>query len=117
MQDASLVLSDSQEFAATADSETVIDLGAGWAPEPDAAMRLRANVEAVTTGGGETYSLDVQESADGITYTSTGLVLALTAAGLLTKLFSSTKRYVKLVLTLSSVGTEALTLSAWLDAR
>ncbi len=113
--DADLQLMDSQTIAETGDSEGVIDHGAGFAPEPDAVMRLELEVEALDTGDeNETYEVDVQESDDDDTYVSTGLKFAVEAVGQISKAFGQTKRYTKLVWTLAGT-TPSVTASAWLQ--
>lgn len=114
MYDQNLELMAAQTLTETGDSEKVIDLGAGYAPQPYRPLGLELNVTARDyTTENETYVVDVQESADGQSYVSTGLKLTITATGHLRKVVTSTKRYLKLVWTLGGT-TPSITADAWL---
>jgi hypothetical protein len=106
---------DSQTLAESGDSETVIDLGVGYAPVPDQPLKLELEVEELElTDTDETYQVEVQESDDNETFVSTGLVLAITEVGDIAKWFTSTLRYVKLAWTLGGT-TPSVTASAYLS--
>jgi hypothetical protein len=118
MLDANLQLMNEQTLTASGDSATVLDMGEGFAPQPDQAARLNLIVSALDLAStNETYVADVQESdAAGSGFASTGLKLTITAVGALSKLFSLTKRYVKLAWTLGGT-TPSVTASAWIGPR
>jgi hypothetical protein len=75
--DEALQLMDSQTLEATGDSETVLDLGEGFAPAPDLAGRVQIQTEALEVAEANSYQVEVQESADGQTFAPTGLVLQI----------------------------------------
>ncbi|MCE5279375.1 MAG: hypothetical protein ABFD92_01995 [Planctomycetaceae bacterium] len=115
MLDALQQLMNAQTLAETGDSESVVDLGVGFAPTPDKAARLDMNVTALdAVTGNETYTAEVQESDDLQAWTATGLLLTVAAVGQISKLFSATKRYQKLVWTLGGT-TPSVTASAWIS--
>ncbi len=115
MLDDSLQLMDGQTLTETGDGETVLDLGEGYAPQPDQPTRLELNIDTLDyTTEDETYVVEVKESDDNSTFTSTGLIIGVTAIGQISKVFSSVKRYVKLVWTLAGT-TPSIKASAWLN--
>jgi hypothetical protein len=93
-------LATAHTLTASGDGETALDLGAGFAAQP---VTLHLDATALVTTGGCTYQVEVKESTDGNTYTSTGLVLAVAATGAVAKVLSLTKRHVKLVWTIAGV--------------
>lgn len=114
--DAALQMMDAQALAATGDSTLNADLGEGFEPKPIAAMGLLVNVTTIDhTTGNETYQFNVQESADGNTWTDTGLTVTVSplAVSQVLKVVGVTKRYLKLVWTLAGTS-PVITASAWI---
>lgn len=111
--DEELKLYDAATKAATGNSD-VVDLGENFAPAPDHPIKVELDVDTVVTDDGdETYQFELYESADGVTYTSTGLVFSVAAAGTVVKTIGVTKRYQRLTHTLAGT-TPSITLSGWL---
>ena len=112
--DEELKLLDAATKAETGNSD-VVDLGEGFAPAPDKPVKLMLHVTALDTASGdETYTVELYESADGVTYTSTGLRVSVVATGQVVKTIGVTKRYQRLTLTLAGT-TPSITASAWLN--
>lgn len=113
-QDANLQLMNAATKTETFTSD-VVDLGAGFAPQPDMPARVVMNTTALDlTSTNETYTIEVEESADNSTWTKTGLSFTVTATGLVSKIFGVTKRYVRLAGTLAGT-TPSITASAWVN--
>jgi hypothetical protein len=109
--DANLQFMAAQTLAASGDGTKAIDLGPNFAAAPfrQTALFLRVAAVLFTTGGAQSYKVEVFESDDGLTnWTTTGLYANITAAGDLLKLVGVTKEFVKLTWTISAAtGVEA----------
>ena len=116
--DALQQLADGQVIDGSGDDlEEVVILGAGFAPQPIDAVGVLIQVDARVTMATGTYKLEFFESSDGQTWTSTDLIVPLTAVGQYQRMVGLTKDHVKGVLTIAGAGmgeTPSITLSAWL---
>lgn len=114
-QDAQLLLQDTTTKTAAFNTPG-LDLGAGFAPGG-----LGKSVAAVvqitaldTADGNETYSFTLQDSADNVSFTAVGAATPVTAVGAAAVKGRITRRYVRLVLTVSGT-TPSITYKAWLN--
>lgn len=94
---------------------TGLDLGVGFAPGGvGEKMAAVVDVSAITTTGGETYSLKLQESDTlGSGYSDCGPALSITAVGVVSLAGIVSKRYVRIDGVLAT-GSPSITFSAYL---
>lgn len=118
--DSNLVLSDAQAITATASSTNDIKLPNTTVGE-GAPLYLHVAVDTAFVTGANTLKIDLEDSADGVTYAATELILAATAtSGLVTAnteilrwpLPSNTKQWIQLYYTCSATLTSG-TIDAW----
>ena len=113
-QDAQLLLTDTITKTASFDTPA-LDLGANRAYSPPLPVRVVVSTSALGTGGNQSYTFTLQESADGSTgWAAASAGVAVTANGVIMIPASITKRYQKLTLQISGAGT-TITFTAWVN--
>ena len=113
--DANLRFADGDTIIATGILGAAVDLGENFAPDPVHPVRLGLNVTALDQANqDETYTLALEESADGLTYVPTGLSVSVQSAGTYHLVGGLTQRYARIYGTLAGT-TPSITASAWLN--
>ncbi len=113
--DANLQFADGVTKTATAVFGSAVDLGENFAPDPVLPVRVGLNVTALNQANqNETYTLALQESADGVTYTDTGLTFTVQSTGTYHLVGGLTQRHARLYGTLAGT-TPSITADAWLN--
>ena len=98
----------------TTENGTSVDLGVNHSAAPLRFVQLVGDVTAIDLASGdETYELELEESADASTWTTTGLKFSVAAVGDFLMGVGVKKRYVRLKKTLGGT-TPSITFTAWI---